>query len=125
MPKKNVEPTRKSMRNKKPEPEPESEPESESESESEPEPESKMPEFKTSYTVDQILKIVKKWTTPKAIKQLNEKVGRMTKKSRLVESHEVASSKDGMIYFFFGGSRLVSMIGKSSLNVLSFSSIYL
>ena len=109
MPKKNVEPTRKSKRNKKSEPEPEptrksmrnkkpepeSEPESESESESEPEPESKMPEFKTSYTVDQILKIVKKWTTPKAIKQLNEKVGRMTKKSRLVESHEVASSKDG------------------------------
>ena len=88
-------------------------------------PPKKNVEMKTSYTVEQILEIVKKWTTPKAIKQLNEKIGRMTKKSRLVESHEVASSKDGIIYFFFGGSRLVSMIGKSSLNVLSFSSIYL
>ena len=58
-------------------------------------PPKKNVEMKTSYTVEQILEIVKKWTTPKAIKQLNEKVGRMTKKSRLVESHEVASSKDG------------------------------
>ncbi len=45
--------------------------------------------LKTSYTVAQILQIVTDWTTPAAIKILNKKVGKMTKKSRLHESHEV------------------------------------
>ncbi len=67
--------------------------------------------LKTSYTVAQILQIITDWTTPAAIKILNKKVGKMTKKSRLYESHEVASSKDGnLISLFFFGVGVASMI---------------
>jgi hypothetical protein len=45
--------------------------------------------MRTEYSVEEILQIVKEWTTPAAIKLLNEKGGKMTKKSWLYDAHEV------------------------------------